>query len=448
MYHNKIIHFYEQLISIHSLLKLLSVELYDLVKNKHEEECNTITYIDSDSLFESILILTEIYLENNILIMSEYTFDETLYNDIYFILSVQLELDRVVDINDDINYDVYIIINNALNYYFSTIVPPRSYECTFIRKGLKNNISKMNDKIEYIKNIPQPPQRTTEWYEFRYNLITASSAWKGLGTQSSINSLIFEKCSPLNVSKYDYVNINSPFHHGTIYEPISILIYEHQYKTKIEDFGCIQDSKHEFMGASPDGINVDPTSPRYGRMLEVKNVVSREITGIPKKEYWIQMQIQMSVCKLNECDFLETKFTEYESEESFNEDGTFNTSLDGKPKGIFIFYVKNGKPYYEYPPVCISHKEYILWENDMIIKNKDLTWNKNIYWKLEVNSCVLVLRNKLWFDYAVKKLESIWDIIVKERVTGFSHRAPKSNKRVRTIITEPKIFNGCCIKID
>ena len=58
----------------------------------------------------------------------------------------------------------------------------------------------------------------------------------------------------------------------------------------------------------------------YGRMIEIKNVVSREITGIPKMEYWIQMQLQMEVCDLNECDFLETKFIQYSNEEEYRED--------------------------------------------------------------------------------------------------------------------------------
>ena len=44
------------------------------------------------------------------------------------------------------------------------------------------------------------------------------------------------------------------------------------------------------LGASPDGINTDKTSQLYGRMLEIKNIVNREINGIPKSEYWIQMQ--------------------------------------------------------------------------------------------------------------------------------------------------------------
>ena len=62
-----------------------------------------------------------------------------------------------------------------------------------------------------------------------------------------------------------------------------------------DDFGCIKDKNYSFLGASPDGINVDDTSPLFGRMLEIKNIVNREITGEPKKEYWIQMQMQMNI---------------------------------------------------------------------------------------------------------------------------------------------------------
>ena len=53
--------------------------------------------------------------------------------------------------------------------------------------------------------------------------------------------------------------------------------------TKISDFGCIQHEKYNYIGASPDGINTDPNSILYGRMLEIKNIVNRDITGIPKE---------------------------------------------------------------------------------------------------------------------------------------------------------------------
>jgi hypothetical protein len=95
------------------------------------------------------------------------------------------------------------------------------------------------------------------------------------------------------------------------------MIYQHMYSTKIQEFGCIRHRDYAFIGASPDGINVDPKSERYGRMLEIKNPVNRELTGVPKPEYCVQMQGQLEVCDLDDCDFLETVFKEYDSEEAF-----------------------------------------------------------------------------------------------------------------------------------
>ena len=74
-------------------------------------------------------------------------------------------------------------------------------------------------------------------------------------------------------------------------------------------------------------------------MLEIKNVVSREISGIPKFEYWVQMQIQMEVCDLNECDFLETKFVEYENYEDYLNDNT-DKYKEKKISSFFWFFKK------------------------------------------------------------------------------------------------------------
>ena len=177
---------------------------------------------------------------------------------------------------------------------------------------VKEKNEKMKKKIEFLESVYQPEQRTDAWYQHRHGLITASSVWKVFGSQSTQNQLIYEKCSPIDADKYNKVNTESPLHWGQKYEQLSKDLYEMINCTKVQEFGCIKhpNPAYYFIGASPDGINVCPSSHLYGRMLEIKNVVSREITGIPKEDYWIQMQIQMEVCRLPECDFLETKFVE------------------------------------------------------------------------------------------------------------------------------------------
>lgn len=321
-------------------------------------------------------------------------------------------------------------------------MPRRSYSTNNIFKP--PDIEKMNAKIEFIKNIPQPEQRTDEWYKFRYKYLTASSIWKAFISESTRNQLIYSKCQPLDISKYQRTAINSPLHWGHKYEPLSVMWYEKYYITIVTDFGCIPHTKHNFLAASPDGINTDSNSERFGRMLEIKNIVNRTINGIPKMEYWIQMQLQMETCNLNECDFLETRFIEYNSYDDFINDGTFVRTNEDKLKGIMIYFSDdNGNPIYEYAPLEMNNIEFEIWENNIMEKNSHLNWIRNIYWKLDQVSCVLVLRNKTWFKSSLSTLYDLWKIIEKEKVHGYEHRAPKRKLRGKNV--ENSIFKKCCI---
>jgi len=247
------------------------------------------------------------------------------------------------------------------------------------------------------------------------------------------------------------VNTNTTLHWGQKYEPLSVMLYEKMYETKVEDFGCIQHPEYKFLGASPDGINIDPLKERYGRMLEIKNIVNREINGIPKKEYWVQMQLQMEVCDLDECDFLETKFVEYPDRETFlqvqeKEQEQINTN-----QGIIIyFHRKDGTPYYEYKPLDITNPSDIEeWEEQQVALHENTNgyiFMKTIYWKLEKLSCVLVLRNKEWFKNNITQLQNVWNIIEKERISGYEHRAP-NRKPKKELLTKPFVneTQGCLL---
>jgi hypothetical protein len=74
-----------------------------------------------------------------------------------------------------------------------------------------------------------------------------------------------------------------------------------------------------------------------------------------------------------------------------------------------------------------------------------MVWIKNIYWKLDILSCVLVQRNQKWFQDNIPQLEKVWKTIEQERVSGYEHRAP--NKKVKKI-KETDIPEQCFINID
>jgi len=431
---------------------------------------DTLVFEDEPDFFtdETILefIETALHLMNEFVtncpnIISEPNFYEIILEEVTELFYIQVE--DLIDI-DDIEEDIEELLKQALNIFIILFYPERSIQTNEVNNEIKqpfenNNNYILEKKIQALRELPQPVQRTPEWYQFRSNLITASNAWKAFESQSAINQLIYEKCQPVkpieqneDIKIIQSVNTNTPMHHGQKYEPLSVMLYESMYKTKIEDFGCIQHPIYKFLGASPDGINVDFKSERYGRMLEIKNPVSRDITGIPKKEYWVQMQLQMEVCDLDECDFFETKFVEYTDRQSYETDMPLNPNYKGC---IIQFYTKEGIPFYVYRPFDLTIQEEIeQWEEDKITFYESEPYNysftKYIYWKLEQISCVLVLRNREWFKNNINQLEKVWKIVEEERVTGFQHRAP--NKRNQTLEnqsfkkTEPNLFTFLSIK--
>ena len=397
-------------------------------------------------------------------------------------------------------FELYLqeLYYEIIERFYEEVAPPRSYPDSFIR-DINNDASEITTKLDILRAKPQPEQRTTEWYLRRNNLITASAASKAFGSQSSVNQLIYEKCKnytavfdtgetpenntliieklnasaestcenttlddsgnkethkviisseaiiPTALQQQQHVSVNSPLHWGQRYEPVTGQLYEYRNNTKLGEFGCIQHDIYAFIGASPDGINIDPNSPLYGRMVEIKNIVNRDITGIPKEEYWVQTQIQMEVCDIDETDFVETRIKEYEDEESYLADSpddspcSRNYTKKKLEKGIILWFqpspVKNpngsgfiySMPLYEYAPLGLSQDAYDKWEQDIFTRHEHTGcfWVKNIYWYVDQYSCVLILRNRLWFQAAVPVLQDLWETIEKERKTGFAHRAPK-----------------------
>jgi putative phage-type endonuclease len=322
------------------------------------------------------------------------------------------------------------------NYYIIQGIPRRSYSNPRSHTYERPNKDSIKMQIEYLQNIKQPQQRTPEWYKFRHNLITASNIWKAIGSDANKNSLIYEKCKSDcfgggggGGDTNSHVNTDSPLHWGVKYEPLTVMLFEKRNKVKVGEFGCIQHPSYHFIGASPDGIVISEDSDSFGRMLEIKNVVSREITGIPKMDYWVQMQIQMEVCNLNECDFLETQFKEYDE---IDEDLFFKNKHQYLYNGVILYFVNrdftDGRPHYVYMPfdIKLSKCDINAWiDSQKLLLKETYILFRRIYWYCEAYSCVLVKRNRHWFELMVPKVKEVWDIIEKERIDGFEHRMPK-----------------------
>ena len=397
------------------------------------------------------------YVNSNLLQTMYYDLYDEIYEETNEVFYTQLIENNLLASFFNIDKDVsslllHLTIELCQNLVFKFYIPKRSYSKSYIRK-ITTNHNKIKATLFKLQNIPQPEQRTPEWYVFRNSTLTASNIYKIFMSESTQSQLILEKCCPSDPSKYKNNNLNSPMHWGQKYERVSILYYEHINNTKVSEFGCIPHRNYSYIAASPDGIICDENSAIYGRMLEIKNVVSREINGIPKTEYWIQMQIQMEVCDLNECDFLETKFLEYCDIDEYKEDYITNISSNIHCGFIMQFSINNEDVHYEYPPFNlhnIESDEYNDWTNFMLEKNKDNSYVRNIYWKLETISCVLVLRNKLWFKYIQPYIETFWNALVSEKNDGsYANRINSKQKAKNDDYKVKSDFykSGCLIKI-
>jgi len=406
---------------------------------------------DLSNIEEDIYETMEEYMINEILTMSSPNFYKKFVEEIS-LFYYDYWLDCGICSEDDYD-EIEEIVQHLSEIYFDICdFPLRSMFNSANNNDVEPNIDLLINKITKLKEIPQAKQKSTEWNNARNNLLTASNIWKIFNSESQYNSFIYEKCKPMDENKIDYMNANtnSSLHWGVKYEPVTVMIYEDMYKTKIDEFGCIPHEKYNFIGASPDGINCDPNNKLlFGRMLEIKNIYNREITGKPKEEYWIQTQIQMETCDLDYCDFVETRFKEYENEENFYQDS------EHEYKGVILYFIKRttainnnitssiNLPLYKYMPLELEKDKNTIdkWIKDtkLLYRDEYVLFN-TLYWYLDEFSCVLIKRNKLWFESALPKIKEVWNIILKERVEGYEHRASK--KKIKTEVVVETMNNN------
>ena len=390
-------------------------------------EKNNLSEEELEDIEKEIYDILEEYIQENIADYYKSDFLETVVSATTQWLEISAEKENWK--LDDLPIEIEYYLQEVLE---SFAIPPREKKN---ENPNQKNISKL-EKLEKLDTRSLGKQRTQEWYEIRQNCFSASNLWKILDSPAQLNSLIYEKCNrEVNPKKTREIsNIKSPLHWGIKYEAVSMQIYEHKHpgiRVKT-DYGCILHEYYAFIGASPDGIVI--SGEKTGRMIEVKNIYNREITGIPLEEYWVQMQIQMETC-----DFLETRIQEYETEEAF-----YNDVL-AEYKGVILFFLpkptttyldmneaRNPSPFFEYMPLYISLEKTSIdkWIEEIQEKHQTthILYDKS-YWKLDEYSCIVVDRNPEWFHAILPKIEEAWKVVVKERENGFEHRAPKSRSK-------------------
>ena len=333
------------------------------------------------------------------------------------------------EINSDIVYEIKEYIEELLLQHIKLEEP--LYSLSYLKY--------LEDKLSYLEKIPQPEQRTPEWYEFRNNRLTASDLYHITSdNKCKIIDIVKKKCGVEST-----FSPGAAILHGIKFESVATKIYEDRCGVVMTEFGCLPHSSIPFFGASPDGIcSIKSENKNYvGRMLEIKCPKSRPITGIIPPVYFAQVQGQLEVCDLEYCDFLECELREYDNKQQFFEDTNNENYLlrkNGNEKGVIIeVYDKTVKKtiyFYNYDKFK-NVKDFNVWEDkiiDEILENDNYEYNTTTFWKLNIFNVVLVKRNRNWFSNNYIKIYNFWNKVLEARVNNtYKEQKQKKNNYVK-----------------
>lgn len=281
-------------------------------------------------------------------------------------------------------------------------------------------------RVKGLLKRPQPEQRTEAWYTQRQTKVTASECASCFSRSTrvcepyvrtfGVPNFKYSDTEPLNPyeTKEDYIlkKCASFFGEhefrdtvftlwGKKYETVATRLYQMEYNTQVHEFGLINHSRYNWLAASPDGITPD------GVMVEIKCPKARKIVeGVPPLYYWIQVQIQLEVCNLDACDFLECEIAEVTSEEAFR---AFAAGPK-QAKGILVA-VDNGTdvPDYIYPPLdCVNDDQYIAWAQAIMNASPQ---SAAVYYTITKWNVLRIVRDPAWFNAVKHDIKAVHGIV-------------------------------------
>ena len=321
----------------------------------------------------------------------------------------------LTDINQEIDLCILKYINitdmrdfnieNVSNLVYNILNKDKVFTLEVVTTRI-TTIKQYRDELKVLLQLPLMKQRSNEWFEARKTRLTASDLYDAI-KGGNISIKLAKKKANIVVDNINY-NAIPALKWGTMFEPMATRCYSQKMNNiNIHDFGLICDVDNKHFGASPDGIN------ELGIMLEIKCPYSRKIIeGVIPDKYRMQIQGQLAVCKLKECDYIECIFKSIENEKEYLELGdiTINHGI------IAEFYNSKGEYVYYYSEPNKTPKECI----DEIINNSEyhdtnddkknlLKFSKYTYWRLDEMIIQRVTFNSDEWETIIPKINNFWE---------------------------------------
>ena len=315
-----------------------------------------------------------------------------------------------------------------------------------------------DSRLEVLKQLRQriqPDQRTDEWYAQRDRLITASDFGTLLKSESTRTNYALGKAEAIRnprtaAERRTNRPVGAACRHGILFEPVCDLVYRTICRpgTDTSEFGLLvhPHTDRQFLGASPDGIcteNGGDPETQTGRLVEYKAPISRKIVhGRVPEKYLAQIQGQLEVTGLCECDYLECAFR-FQTHEEALQRASITKDIDRKMSGAGV--VAHGVML-EFPTSL--NREPVLGSVNQVddacvegllggLENDEAREAVFVrYWVLEDYQLVTVKRNRAHFEHhMLPYLQDTWTKIKRfvadqeafDKAT--SERAERAKKR-------------------
>jgi len=291
---------------------------------------------------------------------------------------------------------------------YSTLEAFQKYASSLrIKEETKNILEKIFEKN-------QVEQRSDQWYQDMQHMLTASEFSKLFDSPRTRGQMVLSKLQPqekrgnVHARSTDFL---TPMDWGVRFEPVVRDYLEKLWKCKVYESGRLKHPTDLHLGASPDGIIIESEDDaRYGRLVEIKCPYSREVGKKLPFEYWCQMQIQMEVTDLNECEYVEVEIL---SKSPRKMDILFNKDDEVK---IMYLLEKDDNYVYSYSEEGKSNllkHEYILLETIEYVIHK-------------VHN-ILVKRDSKWYEFSKRLQNDFWNDVDKAKQGQFT--LPESTRK-------------------
>jgi putative phage-type endonuclease len=303
--------------------------------------------------------------------------------------------------------------------------------------------------LDHLLESPGIAQRTPEWYAAREGLLTASDIAQALGQAKFGTRKAFyqKKCLPREEQPPFDPSI-PPLKWGIMFEPVACRVYRAlNAGVKVNEFGLLRHREIDHLGASPDGIT------EHGVMLEIKCPWRRKIDGGIPVQYYYQIQGQLEVCGLHECDYFECAFEEWYptnddlrvehanehideniDDEDEEDDATSDPTEKKMPFGVFLEVIVStcNESVYAYPPEdrfdamypasVDDLRDWLASETNDRIEAARAQHGVDVdvrvrqrWWRLKSHNVKRVLKDDAFVENMLGQVRSAWDNVLKYR---------------------------------